>query len=199
MAQNSLFAKRGAIAEDLGLEVVRELTLEDMNKLAQAPKTGVPVIQRLKATHHKQAMLLAQGHSVKEIAAIVGCSAQRVVQLQNDPTFAELVTYYHDQIITNMLTDASRLQDKIVNVGEMAVDELEERLENDESRKRISIGEIRKIAEFAMDRTVAPPKAAPMTNTVPSAVTINFGTPISLNQNDEPKTIEGNSSSEESE
>jgi hypothetical protein len=160
------------------MEYRRDLTPEDLARLAEAPKVGVPLIQRLRATHHRQAQLLAQGKSVGEVAAIVGCTPQRLTQLQADPTFAELVTYYHDQTMAAMLQDGARLQDKIVDVGEMAVDELRDRLENEEARKRMPVGEIRKIAEFAMDRTVAPPKAAPNVSAPPANVTINFGTTL---------------------
>jgi hypothetical protein len=134
------------------------------------------LLQKLRATHHRQAQLLAQGLSVNEVAVIVGCTPQRLVQLQVDPTFTELVSYYQDQILSAMIEDSARLRDKIVDVGEMAVDELRDRLEDDTRRSKLPVGEIRKIAEFAMDRTVAPPKAAPAPQVAPAAITINFGT-----------------------
>ena len=160
------------------LEVARELTAEDLLRLADAPKVAVPILQKLRATHHRQAQLLAKGHSVNEVAAIVGCTPQRLVQLQIDPAFKELISYYHDQIMTLMLEDSARLKDKLVDVGEMAVDELKDRLEDADTRAKMPIGEIRKIAEFAMDRTVAPPKSAPPSTAPPVSVTMNFGTPI---------------------
>jgi hypothetical protein len=172
------------------LEIERELTHADLAALAGAPNVGVPIVQKLRAIHHRQAALLADGKSVKEVAAIVGCTTARLTQLQNDPSFAELVEFYKDQIITAMLSDSARLRDKIVDVGEMAVDELRDRLEDTEQRKRIHVGEIRKIAEFAMDRTVAPPQAAAPTPQFPPTVTINFGTPIKQ-QPAEPVVIEG--------
>lgn len=178
MPRPDIIPSRGAIAETFIMEVTRELTPEDLMRLGEAPKTGVPVLQRLRATHHRQAQLLAQGKKVNEIAAIVGCTPQRIVQLQNDPTFTDLVAYYHDQLMVNMLSDGARLADKIVDVGEMAVDELRERLEDDQQRKNMPLGEVRKIAEFAMDRTVAPVKAAQNAPQPPAAITINFGTPV---------------------
>ena len=81
----------------------------------------------------------------------------------------------------------------MVDAGEMAVDELTRRLEDDGLRTTMQTDQVRKIAEFAMDRTVAPPKATPPTNTTPLSVTLNFGT--SLREpaiaKAEPKTIEG--------
>lgn len=187
MAKVPLIPSRGAVAEPLLMEVTRELTATDLDRLSQSPKVNVPILQKLRATHHRQAQLLASGKTPTEVAAIVGCTVQRLVQLQIDPTFAELVAYYQDQTMVAFLEDNARVQAKIIEVGELAIDELQERLEDDKQRKAMPIGEVRKIAEFAMDRTVAPPKAAPPQNVTPTSVTINFGTPI-----DQPgKTVDG--------
>jgi hypothetical protein len=80
--------------------------------------------------------------------------------------------------MTSMIEDSARLRDKLVDAGEMAVDELRDRLEDDAKRAAMSTDNVRKIAEFAMDRTVAPPKAAPQQTGAPANITINFGTPI---------------------
>lgn len=178
MVRGELIPSRGAMAEPLLMEITRELTESDLARAHEAPRSGVPILQRLRATHHRQAELLAQGKSLREVAAIVGCTTQRLVQLQADPAFSDLMAYYKDQIMVLALNDGARLRDKILDVGEMAVDELRERMDDDAIRGRMPVGEVRKIAEFAMDRTVAPPKAAPTQVTPPAAITINFGTPI---------------------
>lgn len=170
--------QRGRPSAPLLLEVTRDLVPSDLARLADAPKVGVPVLQKLRAIHHRQAQLLASGRTPTEVAAIVGVTVQRLVQLQNDPAFTQLVAYYQDQVMVAALEDGARLRDKIVDVGEMAIDELRERLEDEQRRKGIHIGEIRKIAEFASDRTVAPPKTAVPTATAPQTITINFGTKL---------------------
>jgi hypothetical protein len=185
-----ILPSRGAVAEPLTLSVIRELTPQDMLRLNEAPKVGVPMIQRLRATHHRQAQLLAAGHSVTEVAAIVGCTTARLTQLQNDSTFTELVAYYNDQIMSAMIEDTARLRDKLVDAGEMAVDELRDRLDDDVKRAAMSTDNVRKIAEFAMDRTVAPPKAAPQQVSAPTAITINFGTPIRQSRTLEAQAID---------
>lgn len=169
---------RGPIAAPLLLEVTRDLTSSDLDRLGEAPKVSVPIVQKLRAIHHRQAQLLAGGRTPTEVAAIVGCTVQRLVQLQVDPAFTQLVAYYQDQIMVQMLEDSARLKDKLVDLGEMAVDELRERMEDDERRRKMFVGEVRKIAEFAMDRTVAPPKTAVPPTTAPATVTINFGTSL---------------------
>lgn len=171
-------ASRGRATLPLHLEVLRPLTADDLPRLAEAPKTNVPTVQRLRAIHHRQAQLLAQGRSHGEVAAIVGVTTQRLTQLMVDPAFTQLVAYYQDQIMVLALEDGARLRDKIIDVGEMAVDELRDRMEDDQRRKNLPIGEVRKIAEFAMDRTVAPPKTAMPPNTAPAAITFNFGTSL---------------------
>jgi hypothetical protein len=189
MPRPDLIPSRGAIAEPLLMEVERELTREDISRLGDAPKVSVPILQKLRATHHRQAQLLAKGHSPTEVAAIVGCTVQRLVQLQVDPTFTELVSYYQDQIMSAMIQDSARLADKLVDVGEMAVDELRDRLEDDDKRRAMQTGNILKIAEFAMDRTVAPPKTSVNSAAPPAAITINFGTPLRVVDKAQP-TIE---------
>ena len=192
MAKPDLIPSRGAIAEALLLEVERELTPEDLLRLADAPKVTVPILQKLRATHHRQAQLLAQGKSLGETAAIVGCTTQRLVQLQVDPMFQQLVAYYQDQIMVLALEDGARLRDKLVDVGEMAVDELRDRMEDDSKRVSMRTDDVRKIAEMALDRTVAPPKVAAPSNTAPTQVTINFGTSLKERPpSAEQKTIEG--------
>lgn len=178
MPRPDLIPSRGAVAEPLVMEVARELTHDDLRLLSAGPKVGVPVLQRIRATHHRQAALLAEGKSVTDVALIIGCTTARITQLQNDPAFAELIVYYRDQIMTAQISDAARLKDKIIDVGEMAVNELAERLEDDDRRRRMHVADVRKIAEFAMDRTVAPPQVAASTPAPPAAITINFGTPI---------------------
>ncbi len=180
----------GRLAEPLVMEVRRELKPEDLLRLGEAPKVGLSLIKRLKATHHRQAMLIAQGIPLSEIAIRVGCTTRRLAQLQDDPSFAELIALYQDQMAVSTIEDARRVQEKLVDVGEMAIDELKERLEDDAKLKALPIGEVRKIAEFAMDRTVAPPKAAPNTQAPPAAITINFGTALK-DRSSEVKTIEG--------
>lgn len=186
-----LIPDRGAIAAPLRLEVARELTPDDLLRLADAPKSGVPVLKRARAIHHRQALLLAEGRPVAEVAMIVGCTAARLVQLQNDPTFQELMHYYTDQLTKALFDDAERLKHKILDLGEMAVDELHARMEDEGQRAAMPTGEVRKLAEFAMDRTVAPPKSAAGGPTMPEKITINFGTALKSTPEDKTKTIEG--------
>lgn len=51
-------------------------------------------IEEMRANHHLQARLLAEGREVDEVAAIVGKTASQLESLLDDPTFRELMAYY---------------------------------------------------------------------------------------------------------
>lgn len=68
----------------------RELTRQDLTRL-QEPGRGMASIQRLRASHHRIAMLKAMGWSNVKIAADVGMTRERVGQLLQAPAMADLV------------------------------------------------------------------------------------------------------------
>lgn len=167
---------RGAIAAPLFAEVVRALTAEDIMLLATSEeKVQLAPTQKLRAVHHKMAMLLSEGKGVAEVGAITGYTPQRITQLQNDPAFQDLIKYYSDQLITAHMEDAVRLQSKLVDVAEMALNEISERLEDDATRKAMPVGELRQLTTMGADRTVAPPKATTTVVNVPHKITLNIG------------------------
>lgn len=166
---------RGALAAPLSIEFVRELSADDLKDLLNAPRTDVPVLKKLRAIHHRQAALLAEGKTNNEVAAICGTTPQRVVQLKQDPAFKDLMHYYEDQIITLQLEDSARLRDKAVDIGEMAMNEMAERLEDDAKRTALPMSELRQVAADMLNRTVLPPKATTNIVTAPQIITLDFG------------------------
>lgn len=184
MPPRDLLPKRGAPAAPLIMSVVRELGHDDILRLASLPKVRVqpPPIQRIKAVHHRQAALLASGKPPSEVALIVGSTAQRISQLQADPTFRELIAYYQEQIADNTIEAAQRVQGALVEISELTVIEIRDRLANDGVRGALSIDELRKLAEMAADRTVAPPRTAVQGGSVPTNITFNIGGPRQLPQ-----------------
>jgi hypothetical protein len=178
---SDIFPTPGRQAKPLIIEIVRELTPQDMETLSTAKTVGPPPIQKLRAIHHRQAQLLASGRKITEVSAIVGTTPTRLQQLLVDPGFMDLMAYYQDQIISSDLEDTARLRDKLVDVAELALDEMRDRLEDNSQRKAMPMGELRQAAIMGLDRTVAPPKATQNAPTVPSAITLNFGaSPIDL-------------------
>ncbi len=158
-----LFFRAGRQPNNLQMEAARELTPEDLHNFANAPAlSGPPPLKTLRAIHHRQAQLLAEGKSIREVALIVGSTPQRVGDLQRcDPAFKDLIAYYENQINDAVVEDAQRVKTKLLDAAEMAVDELVVRLEDDGKRAALPSAELRQIAALGLDRTIAPPKVAP--------------------------------------
>lgn len=168
--------RRGAIAQPVSMELVRELTADDLARLPTGLPLALNPIKWAREVHHRQAQLVAEGRKDIEIAAIVGCTAERIHQLKNDPTFQHLVAYYGDQVSEIEFETHRRVQGKLVDVLELAVDEIQIRLEDDTTRQVLPTSELRKIAEFAADRTIAPPRATQSGSALPpTRIELNFG------------------------
>lgn len=165
---------RGALAT-LSVEVERELTEADLLDLRFMPDNSPPTLKTISARHRRTAMMCARGLSNEQIADALGYTPTRVSQLRFDPAFKELVAYYEDQIHEESLDDEKRFQAKILVAGEQSVDLINNRLEGEVDDVKISTSELRQIATFAADRTVAPPKAIVNTTAPPTEITLNFG------------------------
>jgi hypothetical protein len=168
--------RRGAVAQPVSMELVRELTEEDLAQLSNALPIAANPIKRAREIHHRQAQLVAEGRKDVEIAAIVGCTPQRIYDLKKDPTFQYLVAYYSSQASEIEYETHRRVQGKLVDVLELAVDEIQTRLEDNTSRAETPLSELRKVAEFAADRTIAPPRATQVGSALPpTRIELNFG------------------------
>lgn len=184
VAPRDLIPARGRPGKVFIMSVERQLTAEDLYRLATEPKQTVALapLQKLRASHHAIARYLASGKTARETAILVGCTAQRVGDLTRDPSFNHLLDYYREQINESGIVDAERAQAKLRIAAETATDLIQERLEDETKSKDIPIGELRQIAAFGYDRTVAPPKVAVSTTTPPVNVTFNMG-PRDIRQN----------------
>jgi hypothetical protein len=118
-------SKRGR-TQPLNLAVMRNLTKEDVVK-QQSAEVGVsttPPIQKLRASHHRLAQLLAQGIKDVEVSRITGYSQSRISILKNDPSFRELLANYKETV-----ADAfSETVEKMKHVTDDALDIIHERL-----------------------------------------------------------------------
>lgn len=170
--------QRGRPGAILFMTVVRSLTPQDFVDLQlKGPKKIAPaIIQRFRTKHHRAAILMAEGRSNVEVARLTGYTPQRISDFRTDPAMCDLIEGYKVQIVDGVLNEVQNMQHRLVNVGELAVDELEDRLEDDTRRRQMPLSELRQIAQLALDRSVAPPKAAPPGTTPPVNVTFNIGT-----------------------
>ena len=174
-----LLPARGRAGALLMMTVERELVASDFVNAAANPGDRIApgVIQKLHARHHRAARLIAEGKTVQQVAALTDYTAQRISDLANkDPAFRELVARYQGSITDASLDAASAMQAKLIDVGTLAVDEIRERLEDDGERAKMNIDALRQVAQFATDRTVAPPRTAIPGSTVPARITFNIGT-----------------------
>lgn len=139
--------------QSLELEVVRELAQEDIDMLQQPAALPQSSLEHIRAIHHVQARLVAEGKSPSVVAAIVGSSVNRVKAMLQDPAFQELVAYYTDQKDVLWL----ETQQMLSLLGRSAAQELQRRL--DEKPEGFSNNELRNVMESALDRSDAPDKS----------------------------------------
>lgn len=168
---------RGRPGISIMLSVGRHLTAADLLRLQteESPKVAAPMLQKLKAWHHNAARLVASGRPLNEIALATGYTAQRISDLKTDQLFNNLVAYYREQIAETGIDDAQRLQTKLIDTAETALDEIQTRLDDPDQLKAIPTGELRQIAAMGLDRTVAPAKQALPPTQAPIKVTFKMG------------------------
>lgn len=172
---------RGRPAVLLALEIDRELQIPDLERLAMAgpAQIGPPAIQKLKARHHTVAILLARGTAINQVAALTGLTSQRVQDLKHkDPAFRELLAGYEMQVRDGTLDDAREFHARLTDVSRGALTTIQERLADDNERSKMSVDELRRLAEMSMDRSTNPPKTAQPAATVPQKITFNIGPPL---------------------
>lgn len=94
---------RGKIASKPEVIAIRALTRDDLGLLAaerpsDSTRAGSDPIAKLRDTHHRLARMVASGLRMTDIATQSGYSYQRVMTLQKDPSFIELVARYRSRI-----------------------------------------------------------------------------------------------------
>jgi hypothetical protein len=163
---------------NVSLEIVRELDLDDVQALRSReirPHYAPPPVRVLSARHRYQARLLAAGKGVPEVAELTGVSNALIHGLQKDQSFIDLIATYEAQITDGYVDDEKRIYEKLLVVGETALDEMQSQLDGQSPTTKVPYGELRKTVELAADRTVAPPKSTDSRHTAPAFVTLNFG------------------------
>lgn len=134
------------IAAPLELEVVRELTAEDLPALQAPAPLGatVPSIKSIRASHHRLAELVAKGTPAVEISAHTGYSQSYICNIQRSPAFAELVDYYSMQN-QQLYVDA---MERLKTLGLSSVEELQQRL--DDNPEKFSPRELMELTALAL-------------------------------------------------
>lgn len=115
-------------------EYVRDLVPTDLVRMGEE-ELGVqaPMLVRLKHRHHSLARALAEGLKPSEAAAVTGYAISRVSILQNDPAFAELVSFYIAQVnekFTNAIGKRAELHESVVDELQARLDDQPEKFTN---------------------------------------------------------------------
>lgn len=177
MNARDIVPRRGrSTAEALTIEFVRPLTAADLVELGSTPaqKLGPPPLKKLGAIHQKAAQLVAAGHSDTEVALAVGRTPQRIRDLKVDPSFAELVAIYASEREERLADAQQRIDVGLINIAELSLDEITERLEDPARVAKMPTSELRQLLQMASDRTVAPPKVAQTQREAPTQITFNI-------------------------
>lgn len=146
---------RGKRAVPLRHTYTRDLNEADVLILIENPHRDVttPSLLKIRTKHHQLARLLAEGVKQAEAALITGYSPTRISILKNDPAFCELIAYYSamtEQVYLNV-------HERLAGVGTMALDELQERLE--EHPELFTIEQLQDILAKTYDRAGYGPKS----------------------------------------
>lgn len=145
----------GRPAKEVTASVVRTLTRTDLPLLVEVKGSKAPVLKRLSDRHHALARHLAQGTPPGEAAIICGYDNSRVSILLDDPTFKELMEFYRSDLDRTY----RGLHEKLFSLSMDAADLLDEKLQDEEERKKISIGQALEIVKMGADRTGYGPQA----------------------------------------
>ena len=139
------------LAEDLpgSYTLGRELTSEDALELVKARVPVRGALKRITSRHHAIARSIADGVTQTDVAILYGMAVQTVHMLTRDPSFKALVSFYRQSEHELSLT----VHEKFLNVTSLAIDRLEERLEDDETADKITVPQLLSIIETGADRT----------------------------------------------
>jgi hypothetical protein len=127
--------------------VVREVEEADLALLELPREAPVPALKKIRHSHHQAARLIALGMGHVEVSLHTGYTPQRVMDLQKDPAFQDLVQVYVKSQADEMEAGLARLRGLMMS----AADELTERLES--SPGDFSNKELRELMATAADRS----------------------------------------------
>lgn len=108
------------------MEYVRDLTLADVEAREAAPVKKLPVLAKLRASHHEAAKAIAEGLSHTEVSLRTGYHPSRISMLMNDPAFADLVETYKGIGRETWLDAVNRARVANVDLLERIMDKVEE-------------------------------------------------------------------------
>ena len=140
---------RGRPAKHPSIGIIRELTREEV---LSVKRSGAPITQKFRDSHHRMARLFASGLRVKEVAELTGYSYARVSLYHTNPAFQNLCDEYRDiekEVHRDAITEYNQL---ILANGLKAERKLADKLDDDDDTEELSVRELISIARDAADR-----------------------------------------------
>lgn len=129
------------------VEIVRELTVEDLRAVSGAPIGWKrSPLQKITIAHHTIARMTAEKVSIAEISAATGRTPASITYLRADPAFKELVAHYKK---VNQIAKVD-LEEQLTSLSSTAINTLQERMETEP--EKMSDTDLRSIAKLGLDR-----------------------------------------------
>lgn len=152
----------------LMLEVARVLEPGDLQALGGAVAAPAQRLLQIRHSHHQLARLLCEGREQAEVSLLTGYAPSYISSLQNDPAFAELLTYYAIQREQVFIDTVEALK----GLGLNTMAELQRRLE--EAPEKFSNREIMEALELLLVKPMAAQAKGPIGGQIGPAPSINI-------------------------
>jgi hypothetical protein len=137
--------------EPVVVEAVRELSAEEVAVLPSDKFAGAPLntgVQKLKIRHHEIARLMAAGLSDKDIMENLGGSRANLHLLRRNPAFQNLLLAF----MAERDAQAMDLAGQIRQTAALAVDQIQQRLEDPEMAAAMPLKALTEISVAMLDR-----------------------------------------------
>lgn len=134
-------------AEILTQEELDATVAKSLNGTTGQDVSATSVVQKLRASHHAVARLVAENVPDATISRLTGYGVDRISVLKHNPAFKELVAFYVSEVSDQQVEVVERLRSLALD----GIDVLQERL-LDEPEK-IKTEDITKLVNAALDRS----------------------------------------------
>jgi len=133
------------------VKAVRPMTKDDIELLRQPSK--LPVLQKLRDSHHAIARLAATGMKQIEISRVVGYSQTRVSIILKNPAMQDLIAKYRSDEDQSWRESRDEYYENIYRAGSKAWRQINDQLDAaDESNEPIPLQRLISIADSSADR-----------------------------------------------
>lgn len=139
----------GRANKEISATIVRELVPADLALLeVERGVQKVPALKRISERHHRLARSFASGMSDTEASLVTGYTVSRISLLRDDPQMQELIAFCKNELKDH----EAEITGRLIGVSVTALDEIADRLEDDEQRAKMSVGQLQELSKMGLDR-----------------------------------------------